>query len=58
MWKSIKPFSVIFSSVCAIEFSINERIRSHYGSIAGIASSAITGASFLTAADHIMFRIY
>jgi len=57
MQRSIIPFSLIFGGVCAIEFSVNKRVGDMYGMYPGIAASAVTGASFLTAADHIMFRI-
>ncbi len=56
MLKAIPPFSVIFSAVCALEFSVNERIKHNYGQLAGVAASALTGSGFLTVADHLMFR--
>ena len=56
MAKMSAPFASIFSMVCAIEFSVNERIKKEYGMIQGVTSSAITGSAFLTVADHLMFR--
>jgi hypothetical protein len=56
MLRAIVPFSTLFGVVCAVEFSVNERIRSRYGDAWGIVGSALTGATLLTAADHIMFR--
>lgn len=56
MFSAILPFSTLFGLVCAVEFSVNERIRASYGAACGIAGSALTGATLLTAADHIMFR--
>ena len=56
LFKSIPNFSAIFSMTCAIEFSVNERIKQQIDPIAGILSSAITGSAFLTLADHLMYR--
>jgi hypothetical protein len=55
MAKSIAPFSAIFGSVCALEFSINKRIGDQYGHAAGLTASSATGTFFLTASDHLMF---
>ena len=52
------PFGIIFGSVCALEFSVNHKIGEHHGKVFGIIASAITGSAFLTAADHIMFRMH
>jgi len=56
MIKTIPSFSFIFGIVCAIEYSINEQIRNEFNMYAGVLSSALTGALFLTAADHLMLR--
>ena len=56
MLHAILPFSTLFGVVCAVEFSVNERIRAQYGNACGIVGSALTGATLLTAADHIMLR--
>lgn len=56
MFRAVPSFSFIFSIVCSLEFSINDRIKIYYGNLCGILSSAFTGASFLTAADHLMLR--
>lgn len=56
MGKNLITFSPIFGSVCAVEFSINERVKKNYGNIAGIVASSFTGSFFLTPADHLMFR--
>jgi hypothetical protein len=53
---SILPFACLFAGVCSIEFSVNERIKHKYGVAAGVTASAITGSSFLTAADHLMYK--
>lgn len=54
--KNTLPFATIFGGVCALEFSINDRIAERHGQMAGIAASSVTGAGFLTAADHLMAR--
>jgi hypothetical protein len=56
MMRSVLPFSFIFSNVCAVEFSVNRRLEEDYGRAVGVVASASTGAIFLTAADHLMFR--
>jgi hypothetical protein len=56
MMKSIPSFAFIFAIVCCVEFSVNERIHKNYGTIPGLLASGFTGALFLTAADHLMFR--
>ena len=56
MIRAIPPFALSFSAVCAIEFSVNDRIKTYHGVAAGISASALSGAAFLTAADHLMFR--
>jgi hypothetical protein len=56
MFGSIPSFSTIFSVVCGLEFSVNDRIKHQYGNFAGITASAVTGSVFLTAADHLMLR--
>jgi hypothetical protein len=35
---------------------VNDRIKHQYGKVEGIAASALTGGSLLTAADHLMLR--
>jgi hypothetical protein len=55
MKKVLKFFPFSFAAVCGLEFSVNRRI-SEYGRLSGIAASAVTGAIFLTAADHLMMR--
>jgi hypothetical protein len=55
MKKVLKFFPFSFAAVCGLEFSVNRRI-SEYGRLSGIAASAVTGAFFLTAADHLMMR--
>jgi len=54
--KYIPFFSPTFGCVCGLEFSVNERVKTHAGSYAGIISSALTGATFLTVADHTSLR--
>ena len=56
MIKTIPSFSGIFGLTCAIEFSVNSHIATVHGQHVGLAASAISGATFLTAADHLMFR--
>jgi purine-cytosine permease-like protein len=56
MAKSIPGFALIFGAVCGLEFSVNDRIHKSFGTFAGLAASGFTGALFLTAADHLMFR--
>ena len=56
MMKSIPSFAFIFAIVCGLEFSVNDRIHKQHGTAAGLLASGFTGALFLTAADHIMFR--
>ena len=56
MLKATPPFAMSFAAVCALEFSVNDRIKTYHGVLAGICASALTGAGFLTAADHLMFR--
>jgi len=53
---SVPQFSMLFGAVCALEFSVNDEIKKQYGTAAGIAASGVTGATFLTVADHLMFR--
>lgn len=48
-------FSVMFSAVCAIEFSVNKRVQEHFGPYAGVFASAVSGGLFLVAADHTMY---
>jgi len=60
---AIKPatlftFSFLFGGVCALEFSVNDYIKKNYGPWNGMAASSVTGAVFLTVADHIMYRQY
>lgn len=52
--RAIPHFAMMFGSVCALEFSVNERVRASYGASAGIAASGMTGAVFLAAADQRM----
>lgn len=54
--KVVPPFSLNFGAVCALEFSVNDYIKNQLGLVPGLVSSALTGALFLTAADHLMFR--
>lgn len=56
MIKAIPSFAFIFAMVCGLEFSVNDRIHKSYGTIPGLMASGFTGALFLTAADHLMFR--
>lgn len=56
MLRTIPSFSGIFGLTCAIEFSVNSYIGKEYGQNAGLAASAVSGATFLTAADHLMLR--
>ena len=56
MVKAVPSFALIFGTVCALEFSVNDRIRKYYGAPAGLLASGFTGAVFLTAADHLMYR--
>ena len=56
MVKAVPTFAMIFGAVCALEFSVNERIRKSFGTWPGLLASGFTGAVFLTAADHLMFR--
>ena len=56
MFKSIPTFASIFAIVCGLEFSVNDRTGKRYGPIPGLLASGFTGALFLTAADHLMFR--
>lgn len=58
-WKKIPrasiPYLCCFSTVCSLEFSINETIK-HYNKYAGLFMSGFTGAFFLVAAEHLMLR--
>lgn len=56
MRKSIPSFALFFAAVCGLEFSVNDRIHKNHGKWAGLMASGFTGAIFLTAADHLMFR--
>lgn len=58
MPKAAIPFLFCFSTVCSLEFSINDTIKRHYNNWAGLFMSGFTGATFLTAADHLMFRLH
>mgnify|MGYP005858216825 CR=1 FL=1 len=55
MIRSLPQFSANFGVICAMEFSMNASIGKKYGEVPGIAASAITGGTFLTIADHLMF---
>jgi hypothetical protein len=52
--KSTPQFSFMFGGACAIEFSVNSRIRKTYGKNLALIASAFTGAFFLTPAEHLM----
>jgi hypothetical protein len=52
--KMTPQFSMLFGMVCAIEFSVNQRIRFIYGDYPAILASAFTGSLFLTPAEHLM----
>lgn len=52
--KMTPQFSIMFGMVCAIEFSVNQRIRLIYGDYPALFASAFTGSLFLTPAEHIM----
>ncbi len=54
--KGAQTFPLLVGFVGAVEFACNDKIREHYGSTLGIAASAISGAYFLTPADHFMVR--
>lgn len=56
MLRSVPGFSVFFAIVCGLEFSVNQRIGKNYGSSLGITCSALSGAFFLVAADHLMLH--
>jgi hypothetical protein len=56
MVKAVPSFALIFGTVCGLEFSVNDRIRKYYGAVPGLLASGFTGAVFLTAADHLMYR--
>lgn len=56
MVKTIPSFSAVFGATCAIEFGVNARIGEYYGMPLGLAASAVSGATFLTAADHLLYR--
>lgn len=53
--KTIPMFSSMFACVCALEFSTNAAIAEKYGKPAGLLASGVTGAFFLTIADHAMY---
>ena len=55
--KSPLAFSPLFSLVCAIEFGMNSRFEKKYGVTTGIVASGITGATFLSAADQLLYRM-
>ena len=59
MLQSAPMFSFMFSCVCAIEFSTNHIVREKsgdYGCYTAPIASAINGATFLSAADHLLYR--
>ena len=51
MAAAMPKFCALFGGVCALEFSVNDRVRAHYGTTAGIVASSATGALLLSAAD-------
>ncbi len=55
LMKMTPPLIYCFGATCALEFSVNENVRDKFGPWAGITSSALTGATLLTASDHLMF---
>ena len=56
LMKMTPHLSYCFAMTCALEFSVNESIKKKYHPVAGLFSSALTGAVFLTISDHLMFR--
>jgi len=52
---NLRSFIPIFGAVCALEFSVIKRVGERHGTVAGVASSAMTGALFLSCADHLLY---
>ena len=50
----VPVFALLFSVVCAIEFSANKLVKDAFGLLPGTAASACTGGAILATADHIM----
>jgi hypothetical protein len=60
-WKEVKlgniiNFSSLFGCVVALEYSVLNEVGKNYGPIAGVGASGLTGAIFLTPADHMLYR--
>lgn len=54
--KNMPQFATLFGCVCALEFSINDKVKKEHGLLAGITASGMTGALFLSSADHLIYR--
>lgn len=53
-FKMTPQFSFGFGLVCAIEFSVNQRIKQIYGDFPALLASAFTGSMLLTPVEHII----